>query len=147
MKPEEILIQRLVAMFGEPRTEAPAMYLKEFEKALSGYDARVLELAGDRVIRESVFWPKPAEVVAIARVIAADLQAKQRKPEHRPIETNNASPEERARVKDLVRLALMGMRAKELPEIDRSVVPCLNRDEFEAMQRNSPNKGLHRRRD
>lgn len=143
MSAEDDLIDRFVTVFGEPRTDAPDRYLEEYAKALRGWEAEVLALAGDRVIRENVFWPKPAEVLAIARTIAADLEAKRKKPEHRPIEKNEASPEEKARVKELVRLTLMGMARNnvDFTPLQDEVAP--NRDEFEAMQRNSPNR-FHR---
>lgn len=144
MKPEAMLIRRLVAVFGEPKTDDPELYLAEFERALTGWSAEILQLAGDKVINESVFWPKPAEVIGVARVVAGDLARKNSKPEHLPIYKNQASEEEKARVKELVRLALVGIRRHDSdePVIRDETAP--NRDEFEAMQLNSPNR-FHRR--
>lgn len=144
MKPETALIRRLVAVFGEPKTDDPEVYLMEFERALSGWADEILQLAGDKVINESVFWPKPAEVLAAARGIAGDLARKRAKPEHQPIYTNNASEEEKARVKELVRFALMNIRRHEIEPPAPSDAVASNRDEFTAMQRCSPNR-FHRR--
>ncbi len=138
------LIRRLVAVFGEPKTDDPEIYLAEFEKSLKGWSAEVLQQAGDRVIKESVFWPKPAEVIAICRSIAVDIASRSRRPERQPIYENPASQEERDRVAEIVRLTIMGLKAKAPPEPELRDEVAPNRAEYEAMQRNSPNR-FHRR--
>ena len=42
MTPAAEIIKRLTAVFGEPKTNDPALFLEEFEKAMRGYsrDAR-----------------------------------------------------------------------------------------------------------
>lgn len=72
MTQEEKLVQRLTVMFGEPRTEDPGAYLREFTAAIKGWPADVLDEAGNKVIKGSTFWPKPAEVIEMARHIASE---------------------------------------------------------------------------
>lgn len=62
MKPAQTLIARFLAIFGEPRTENTELFLREYENAISGWDERTLKNAGDRLIAEAKFWPRPAEV-------------------------------------------------------------------------------------
>ena len=56
-------IQRLLTMFGEPKTDSPEMYLEEFAKAISGFPDSVLDKACDMAIQECTFFPRPAEII------------------------------------------------------------------------------------
>ena len=62
MKPAQVLIERFLAVFGEPRTDNVPMFLREFDAAIAGWDEKLLKQAGDRLVREAKFWPRPAEV-------------------------------------------------------------------------------------
>lgn len=69
----ERTIQRLLTVFGEPKTDNPDLYLEEFAKAIEGFSDAVLTAACDAVIRECVFFPRPAEVRERAHKVAARL--------------------------------------------------------------------------
>ena len=62
--PAEEVVARLSAVYGDPKTPDPAMFVDEYIKALTGFDGRVLHRAADRVIKSSMFWPRPAELIA-----------------------------------------------------------------------------------
>ena len=66
------IIDRFVAVFGEPRVPDPALFLVEYRRALVGLDAGVLDKVADVLICKSTFWPKPAEVLELASGILAD---------------------------------------------------------------------------
>jgi hypothetical protein len=72
MTPAEDAIDRLLAMFGEPRTTSPERFLAEYQKALTGIEGEILDLAVDRVMKTATFWPKPAELLEEVNRIAAD---------------------------------------------------------------------------
>lgn len=57
---------------------APA--LKHYLKAMSGFDAAVIEAAMDILIQESKFFPSVSEMVATCKKVAADNQPKGRVP-------------------------------------------------------------------
>lgn len=141
-------VARLAAVYGEPKTPNPDMFADEFVRALTGYDARLLEAAVDRVVRESTFWPKPAEVIAAARSVAAALYAS--KPaEHKPIEPRiERTPEAKAEVDRLIDEFRRDVAARALDGNDRERERATdwsrgNRDGFAAMQSES-STGLHR---
>lgn len=141
----EILIERLMAVFGEPKTDDPATFLGEYRRTLKFYGAEVLELAADRVIDEAMFWPRPSEVRKTASAIAAEMAAKRRVAEHHPIEDNlKATPEEKAAVDRLVKSALNSMKEVIEPDPARTPLQWLSPAEFAEMQRNSRSR-LHRR--
>lgn len=70
MTPEVRLIQRFIAVFGEPKTPNPEEFLAEFAKAIAGWKLHVLDQVGDEIIRSNQFWPKPAEVNDKASALA-----------------------------------------------------------------------------
>lgn len=89
MTPVDKMIARFMAVYGEPRTTDPEMFLAEYRKALTPYSAEILEAATDRLILSSAFWPKPAEAIAEAqRVIALA-------PKSRPIDWDAVEAERR----------------------------------------------------
>lgn len=135
--PVERLIERLTIVFGEPKTPNPVLYIEEIAKAVKPYSAEILEQAGDEVIRSNTFWPKPGEIVEKAEGIAARIASRNRKPEVRQ-EWPEPTDEQRRRATELVERAKQAMTSKTLPaEVVK--LPSVNRDAFEAMQRNSPN--------
>ena len=58
------IIGRFNAVFGEPKTTDPELFLAEFARCMDGYDPEALRKAADRVIASNVYWPKPAELLA-----------------------------------------------------------------------------------
>lgn len=142
MNAEDKMIQRLLSVFGEPKTPNPELFLEEFAKAIKGWDARVLEEAGDRVIRSSTFWPKPAELIEEATAIAAAMYA----PKATPLDDTNwpePSPEAKARVDALLRETLPKLKAGGKVFTDPKPLPDVSRQSFETTQRESPNTSLH----
>jgi hypothetical protein len=153
-------IERFIAMFGEPRTPNPEKFIEEYQKALRGIDAEVLDKAVDRIMRTVTFWPKPAEVIQEAHRVAAE------KYEHRPADwdaidkdrkegwkfddlTRSAvTPESKARVQAMVEEMKRNLAERVVDGKPDPFAPDWERGQregFEEMQRTSPNKGLHRR--
>ena len=137
----EALIERLMAVFGEPRTDDPATFLGEYRRTLKFYGPEVLEKTADRVIDDAQFWPRPSEVRKTAASIAAEFAARRRAAEHQPIEINpTVTPETKAAVNDLVKGAVQTMRAAVTSDPASVPLPWLSPEEFAAMQRQSPNR-------
>ena len=154
-------IERFLAMFGEPKTPNPERFIGEYRKALLGIDGDVLDRAVDRIMRKTTFWPKPAEVIQEAHQVAAD------KYEHKPedwdaieadrkegwkfadLAKSSVSSESKARVQALVAEMKRNFAANKLDEKEPAEIDWRRgqRNDFEEMQRTSPNQGLHRRRD
>lgn len=136
-QPHLRLIERLMNVFGEPKAENPAAYVEEFGKAVKGYSEEILERAGDEVIKSSTFWPRPAEIVQKAESIAAQIASANRKPAVRE-EWPEPTDDQRRRATELVERAKQAMASKALP-VEAVELPSVDREAFEAMQRNSPN--------
>jgi len=142
MTPAAEIIKRLTAVFGEPKTNDPALFLEEFEKAMRGYSRDALLAACERVIKTNKFWPRPAELlehVAFRGTSHPDFIDPPVPDGYTP-----ATAESRARVQALVsdlvsRLAEKGADADNLHWKD------VSRPDFKKMQRESPNPHLHRR--
>jgi len=143
MSPADEIIERFLAMFGEPKTTNPALFLEEYRKALTGYDGDLLHRATDRVMKTATFWPKPAEVLAVVTEIAAD-RYRHLPAEHTHGDLPKRTPEEIQRAQEMVdgMKRIFAARQVDNPVAD---VDWINgqRPGFEEMQRNSPNKGLH----
>ena len=71
MTPQQRIIQRLMGVFGEPKTIDPQLFLTEFAAAIDGWDSHILEQTGKEVIRRCKYWPRPAEVIEIAEEMVA----------------------------------------------------------------------------
>lgn len=95
------IVARLMAVFGEPKTPDPDQFLAEFELAISREPESFLQQATSNLIRTSSFWPRPAEIIAEVRRLAAE-QARYRPPEHRPYHPVSRTPEQRAAAQALV---------------------------------------------
>lgn len=146
MNPIDTAVARLIAVFGEPRTADPELYVAEFRKALKGLDPRVMELAVDQWMRkDTAFWPRPGELLAEAHIAAGKLFA--RKPaEHQHIE-------ERPQIDEAARARVAALVAKTIAELGDSghvtgeATPAQwdrgHRAAFQAMQERSPNVHLH----
>lgn len=148
MSPTDRAIARLTAVYGEPKTTDPEMFLTEFAKALEGSDPAFIDKAIDQWMRKDTpFWPRPGELLAEIKRVALDpLTRHHRRPaEHQPIETRQRSLEEVARVRALVADAVRAMAAGKIDQEDKPQPDWARgqRDGFHAMQENSPS-GLHR---
>lgn len=138
------IIARLMAMFGEPKTIDPDLFLAEYAKAIKGWDVDVMSKAADEAIKECVYWPKPAELIKRAERIAADMY-RPSEPKDRYAWKPEPSDEEKARVQGLVDAAKRAITATGLPADKISDVDWKagQKAEFEKMQRESPNSKLH----
>lgn len=149
------IIGRFNAVFGEPRTDNPDLFLQEFARCMDGYDENALRKAADRLIAKNTFWPKPAELLGEVRTILAD-QRRFRSPERGSWEFRHAerepftpvqrSQEEIDRANELV-ANFKKFLAEHTTVSDREKVEPDwkngQRPGFAKMQRESPNKGLH----
>lgn len=141
MKPEQRIVSRLLTMFGEPRTDDPIAYMNEFEKAVAGFPASVLEQAGNDVIRRSKFWPRPAEIVETCDAICRRMEAEKNAKNPKPVEEDlpPPTPEQRQRAREILTMAIAAMRKDDALK----PLPDVSRPRFEAMLRNSPNAHLY----
>lgn len=145
------IIGRFNAVFGEPRTTDPELFLNEFARCMDGYDEGALRTAADRLIETNVHWPRPAELLTEARRVLADQRrfAPPKPVEHARAETRRATPEEMAK-REAEHRELMANFRKFMARCTQGPdeKPAVNwkagqRTEFERMQRESPNRGLH----
>ena len=159
MSPAEEIIERLLAVFGEPNTANTERFIEEYRRALTGIAGEVLSKACDRVIRDSTFWPKPAEIIQEASHVAAQMysarptdwdsvEAERRKGwsladlnQYRTAESIAYRNELVAQMKR--NISAMKVEDDEVDDIDWKRG---QRDGFLEMQRNSPNKALHMRK-
>lgn len=139
------IINRFNAVFGEPRTPDPDTFLTEFARCMDGYDENALRKAADRLIATSTFWPKPAELLAEANRILADKR-KFQPPENETFRIAPKTPEQLAMANELVanfkKFMAENVTISEKPDTTTNWKRG-QRPGFEAMQRNSPNPGLH----
>lgn len=152
MSPAEEVVERLAAVYGEPKTPNPELFLVEVTRALTGWDGDVLHRAADRAIAKYRFWPTPAEVLAEARVIAAEKYRANATPaEHKPIDLRNIkgrTPEQRVAAQELVDNMKKVFTASSSTPDEQSVNWRRGqRPEFEAMQRRSRMGYLHMTKD
>ncbi len=87
--PAEEAVNRLMIVYGEPKTTDAEGYINEYLRAWTGIEAKVLHRAIDRIIKTSVFWPRPAEVVAEATNIASEMY------HHQPVDGDALDAERR----------------------------------------------------
>lgn len=111
MLPEDKLIARLMTVYGEPRTDDPDAFLAEYRKALAGYSAEVLAKAGDEIIKGAVYWPRPAEAIATARRVAAELERMRPKPVPKADPEGDATPADLEASRRRIRALLAETRA------------------------------------
>lgn len=120
----ETAIARLSAVFGEPRTENPELFVAEFARAIARCDGQLLERAIDEVIKGCTFWPKPAEVLQMVARGAADREASERR-KFVPVDQDipPPSPDAIARVNALIQEAKAAISA-ERPIEEREIEPA-----------------------
>ncbi len=143
MTPQTSTVAKLLAVFGEPRTDNPKLYISEFTKAIACYPAEILELACNDVIRTCTFFPRPAEIVQRAEEAMA-LRKKPGPYTPEPPPPPPLSPEQKAELHRIMSLFHKDMSdadkdsAFQQPDWSRG-----QRPQFEAMMRNSPNRHLY----
>ena len=141
------IIRRFMAVFGEPRTPEPDLFLAEFARCMDRIDVEALQTAADRLIKTSVYWPKPAELISEAeRVIAERNRAKRRaEPEHERWTQHARTPEATAMANELTRNFCEFVKRNTTDSRSEVKVDWRRgqRDAFEATQRESANQGMH----
>jgi hypothetical protein len=144
------IIGRFNAVFGEPRTTDPELFLNEFARCMDGYDEDALRKAADRLIESNVHWPRPAELLAEARRILADQRrfAPREKPEPRkygPKLSDEELAQREAAHSEMMANFRKFMGRCSTPKDEKPAVDWKagQRTEFERMQRESPNRGMH----
>ena len=145
MTPAQTFMARMSAVFGEPRTENPEMFLAEYGRILKKFSPTALELGATNLIQNTTkpFWPAPgiayAELNRVSAQLAAEARAAMKKPEpvvEKPVEL---SPENRAMIDQLVRSFRTKMLGENVPKAPEPLPPA-QRETFEAMQRNSQSR-------
>lgn len=93
MQAADRIVSRFVTMYGDPKTDNLEAYFDEYAKALHGFSSEVLELAGDRILRNHAYrsWPTIGECVKICREAAAILDPKSA-PEHQKLSPDIDKP-------------------------------------------------------
>lgn len=149
------LLKRFRAVYGEPRSDEPDVLVAEYERALRGYSAAVLERAGSALIdglapdgKPRRFWPTISECrdacTRAAAVVAAEV--KRDKPAEPEPQREPLTEEQRQKHR-----ALMAEFSKAMSlhrgSMDQPPPPDWERGQREAietLQDVSPNTGLHR---
>jgi hypothetical protein len=144
MTPQQRVMNRLVTVFGEPRTPDVQGFFEEFARALNGYSPEALEAACNRVIETCTYWPKPAEMLEHLRPKVTYSHPTFRDPPT-PAGYEPPTPEAKARVRALVERLHEVIAEKSSG--DNATFPDVSRDAFKGMQRKSPNDHLHRKLD
>ena len=147
MTPDE-MIDRLLTIFGEPKTDNVEMFIAEYRRSMKGYIPAVLEATCQRAIDEHTFWPRPAELRAIANTEAVRITGSRRAAEHQPFANVDFTPpdeEARARVNALVAETVDFLKRNGQVTGERGKVDWENgkRPAFEFMQATSSN-AFHR---
>ena len=155
----EQFIDRMMSVYGPPRTIDMDAFFAEWSRTLKGASAEVLAKAADRIVDELTFWPRPAEAREAIRKAAIEVQGRRSAyvpPEHRPFDEpapeqidDDASRAEMARTRGeetKARVAAMAAEfiASQTVERHKPFVDWASgqRPAFEFMQATSPN-GFH----
>jgi len=153
MQPTDKLMSRLVALFGEPKTEDVETMCEEFREAMGRYNADVLKEVGDRCRDRFKWWPRIAELITLANDAKWDLEAPAREAARAKAALDDAAEYERdmarrvskASVDEIMVEFRAKMAALSLAEaIRKPKLTAPTREDFQAMQLNSPNHELHR---
>lgn len=144
-----ILVKRLIVIYGEPESIDPKAYLEEIENLTNGYGTDTLTEAANDLLSTHRFktWPTPAQCVQACH-LAAERQATRKPPKqykfpskrgpYDPVTVENwrKAQEWRNSLPDNHPLVRQG-------NAFQAAIKPIMRDVFEAMQRNSPNRALH----
>lgn len=141
------LLSRLMTVFGDPKTDDLEGFIREYRRTLAGYSDKVLEKATDKIIDTSLFWPRPAEVKAIAYAVAASMAPAPKtfeEPAFEPyIHPEQRGPEGLRSAEEIMAEFRRNMAERRLAaEPDPAEIDWkrAQRDGFRDMQENSPNR-------
>jgi hypothetical protein len=137
------VIARFIAVWGEPKTDHGDLFIAEYRRSLANTDGDVLEAAASAAIDGEDYWPRPAALRRHVSTAAARLQALRRPAEHRPIDPTPPSPEQVARVGQMMADLKRSLSAINDAFTPPPPPPKADRDTFAAMQAASPNRELH----
>lgn len=132
---------RFRALYGEPNSPDPDLFLDLYEEALGGYSDEILDAAVQVVIAEHDYntWPKPGTVVKACKNVAPPVKSFDNFKNYGHVDD---SPMVKARVNHMVQKFLGEMR-QSTEAAGPTKTPGVSRPEFEKMQRESPNVHLH----
>lgn len=110
------LLDRFLTLYGEPKTDNPALFVSEYRRALKGYDSAVLDRAGDIVVKAHRYptWPTLGEVIATANRVAEEIAIEREREQPRPATNHDLpepSPEEKERADEITRRLMAVMRS------------------------------------
>jgi hypothetical protein len=110
-----LMLDRFMTLYGAPRTENDAGFIREYALALGGYSDSVLEKAASRIIADHVFpsWPILGQCVKVCNAVAAELAPPV--PIKR-VDLPPRTPEELARVQEVMRKFRESMQAKDFQQ-------------------------------
>ena len=68
-------LDRLLAVYGEPKSDAPELFAKEYARVLEGFEPKELAMAADRILESFKFghWPKINDCVAACEAARRDI--------------------------------------------------------------------------
>ena len=145
----ETFINRLLVLFGPPETMDDDAFIDELRDMFGRRSDRVLKDAGDKLRSEHTRrgWPTIGEINEAVRAAAAyeDLIKRHQARPEQIVGPPPPTPEECARVQAMVDELKRAAAAWRLPPADDAPLRDVSRPAFEEMQRNSPNKDIHRR--
>lgn len=139
-------LARLAITFGQPDTADEALFIENYEAVIGKTSPRVLDVAFSIIRDEQEFktWPMPA---VVRKAINSASERVYGPPKHEDKNWQNPranpSPESRRRVDDIVSNALQAMAEKTGDGKPKYPFATVQRQGFEAMQRNSPNRYMH----
>lgn len=145
MSVEKSVLSRFNVLYGDPKTPDMAAFSEEYVKALKGYDPDVLTTAVDRTIglHQYQTWPVPGEIKHHCQAIlkeqnaAAEAERKRKRQPDEPLPER--TPEQLERASRLVEELAKSTASLALKKEPVKAV-FYDRDQFEKMQRESPNK-------
>lgn len=145
MTPEQ-LIQRFVAVWGEPKTDYADTFIAEYQRILAGQRGDVLKLTGDLCVDQETYWPRPADVRRHLNTASGRLN-KYIPPEHREFpDQEPVDPEMKARVGKLMADLVKKLSvAQDAPDAKPNYWRDVTKPAFEEMQRESPTVSLTNR--
>ena len=92
------LLTRFLAVWGDPPSRDPKLYMGEIQRTMKFYPDDVISKSADIAIDTRVAWPRPAELRAIA--LRAAVLLDRRVPEMAPVKTR--TPDEIARANEIM---------------------------------------------
>jgi hypothetical protein len=89
-----LMLDRFMTLYGAPKTENDAGFIREYALALGGFSDAILERATGKIVASHGFasWPVLGECVRVCREVAEDISPR---PAPLPPPVKNAPPEGR----------------------------------------------------